>query len=855
MKEFVINEFLSLRFIKNRTIIYVANQAFMNCKYLLFNIELDNIEQYNTYDTIDEAIEFYNRDHERNKQLLDPQTEFWGHCSNLQAWVENDYDTRLLDMNLSFPLLKKLSDVGDKIARRVFKEEIAKRFQHGNFQIKEFLLAENYFSYFTTEELEATFTDNTFADILTLEETQIFSILNHLIKLGIKNAKSILKKEFNRRLIQKDLIEITDVFNKGYIDNLENEDQIEILTSFFKKRNFSKESKNLLFSLMHIKDPHIDVNNIYIKLQTIWSRFSKNEVWELHIFFDEYLERVVYNIVKRSVSKEMVRRAFLKEVKKIIGGRKEANLLMDFLEFFIIHTTQKEIKALFQKDLPQFIQIFYEVAINRLFSGYSDENQWIKPGKIISPLIKQKLCEFVQKKNIEEVLNLYEVSLIDCLTTQDLISVFDYTEINILPFLLEKIKGLTKAEFKYHDFHNGFFLENITDEVSKYIGESIIHLFPDYSLKKHNEPLFCLGFFDDLTQDQLQRVIKNMDIEVTALFMSQLHAYRDIKSGIRAIKRTLEKLDIKINEFHSIGINCVQYKGEFIPVLYNILDLSDKNIDDLNEVQGLFELKELNALILTKNKINYLPEAISIFTSLKALYLDYNELSMLPESIGKLTSLELLNISYNPLKTLPDSIVNLQSLEYFYAQLTHLNTFPKMLTKLTSLKELSLLDNNILMLPEDIGNLGSLREFWFNWEFLTQFPESLKNLKSLQFIRVQYNFTWTTIPEIFTQLPSLRELSFFRSSLKTIPESIGNLTTLKELNLFDNQLEALPESIGNLKSLERLILSFNNITTLPGALLDLPNIKYINLKYNPLEPSTEPLLNILRKKGVYISMD
>ncbi len=50
-----------------------------------------------------------------------PIKEFWGHCSNLQAWAEYGYDTRLLHPNLAFPLLEKLATVGDPIAKKVFK--------------------------------------------------------------------------------------------------------------------------------------------------------------------------------------------------------------------------------------------------------------------------------------------------------------------------------------------------------------------------------------------------------------------------------------------------------------------------------------------------------------------------------------------------------------------------------------------------------------------------------------------------------------------------------------------------------------------------------------------------------------
>ena len=66
---------------------------------------------------------------------ITPKQEFWGHCSNIQAWVECEYDTRLLHSNLSFPLLKALSDAGDQLALIRFKEEIALRLEGGYFPV------------------------------------------------------------------------------------------------------------------------------------------------------------------------------------------------------------------------------------------------------------------------------------------------------------------------------------------------------------------------------------------------------------------------------------------------------------------------------------------------------------------------------------------------------------------------------------------------------------------------------------------------------------------------------------------------------------------------------------------------
>ncbi|GAH27524.1 unnamed protein product, partial [marine sediment metagenome] len=63
--------------------------------------------------------------------LITPEQEFWAHCSNLQTWAEHHYDTRLLHSNISFPLLRRLTEAGDPVAKQFFKDEIAERIKLG----------------------------------------------------------------------------------------------------------------------------------------------------------------------------------------------------------------------------------------------------------------------------------------------------------------------------------------------------------------------------------------------------------------------------------------------------------------------------------------------------------------------------------------------------------------------------------------------------------------------------------------------------------------------------------------------------------------------------------------------------
>jgi len=136
-----------------KTIIYVAGEKFNQCKFLLLNLE--HGKEYEEIESIDDAAKYLSKDMEGNGAEsvgLTPEEEFQGHASNLQAWVENDYNPCILHSNLSFPLLRELIKHKDKKARIAFVEEITYRILNNPF--KAYKILKNDFKYFTYEELK-----------------------------------------------------------------------------------------------------------------------------------------------------------------------------------------------------------------------------------------------------------------------------------------------------------------------------------------------------------------------------------------------------------------------------------------------------------------------------------------------------------------------------------------------------------------------------------------------------------------------------------------------------------------------------------------------------------------------------
>jgi len=160
MVKYSINKFLDLRLENDRTNIYVNNELFLQCKYLLLKIPISEIESFEEISSINEVIDKLDKTLEvsENKDYsISPEIQFWGHCSNLQVWYENNYNSCLMHSNLAFPLLKRLTEVGDIIAKNVFKEEIAKRFEEGQLNVIQCLLYNGYLNYLNEDEKEYIF--------------------------------------------------------------------------------------------------------------------------------------------------------------------------------------------------------------------------------------------------------------------------------------------------------------------------------------------------------------------------------------------------------------------------------------------------------------------------------------------------------------------------------------------------------------------------------------------------------------------------------------------------------------------------------------------------------------------------
>ncbi|MFX1567415.1 MAG: tetratricopeptide repeat protein [Promethearchaeota archaeon] len=202
------NEYITLKLENKRTQIYVKNRPFTQCIRLVLNIPTEQFKDYDKIDSIDEAADVHKRKsihqneiiHEagaRNYNIehnITPEQEFWGHCSNIQTWVEHKYDTRLLHSNLSFPLLRQLYKVGDPMAKRVYREEIAMRLESGSPMVIEYLWRERMLDYLSLDDLAMIIESSSFVENLieNMQNFRTFELIKVILfKLEGESSKDV----------------------------------------------------------------------------------------------------------------------------------------------------------------------------------------------------------------------------------------------------------------------------------------------------------------------------------------------------------------------------------------------------------------------------------------------------------------------------------------------------------------------------------------------------------------------------------------------------------------------------------------------------------------------------------------
>ncbi len=139
MRDFKVNNLITLKFQNHRTNIYIKGQKLNQRKFT----SLKDIGKF------DEVVS------KLNDALAKTPQGFKNQCSNFQRWAENDYNRRILNSFIAFPLLRRLFNLNDSTAIKVYKEEVAMKFLTGNYYYISYMLNNGFLNLLSKEELDA----------------------------------------------------------------------------------------------------------------------------------------------------------------------------------------------------------------------------------------------------------------------------------------------------------------------------------------------------------------------------------------------------------------------------------------------------------------------------------------------------------------------------------------------------------------------------------------------------------------------------------------------------------------------------------------------------------------------------
>eukprot|EP00741_Cyanophora_paradoxa_P021826 tig00000241_g21068.t1 len=114
-------------------------------------------------------------------------------------------------------------------------------------------------------------------------------------------------------------------------------------------------------------------------------------------------------------------------------------------------------------------------------------------------------------------------------------------------------------------------------------------------------------------------------------------------------------------------------------------------------------------LCLAGNALAELPgPELAALANLEALLLSGNRLAALPDELSRLSALRTLDVSHNALEAVPPAIAGLASLQRLYLHGNRLERLPPALGRLAALERLDVSQNRLRALPAELGGLPRL---------------------------------------------------------------------------------------------------------------------------------------------------
>ncbi|MBD3194893.1 MAG: hypothetical protein GF317_07560 [Candidatus Lokiarchaeota archaeon] len=766
IKEFKINEYLTLKLENNQTNIYVNDILFNQCKYLLFNIPIEKISDFDNINSIDEISEYYNQslDRWREKDFsITPETEFLGHCSNLQVWYEYDYNTRLLHSSLSFPLLKRLTEVGDEKAERAFKQEIISRYINGNETVRQFLSYEGYINFLLKKAINGDFKSN--------------EILIEALHMMIKNKEY---KRFMEFIFIDNFREI--LFKSDILDF----DFFDFLILAFPNTPYASD----------------DINYLFEKFE---KQFFKNRKEFLHFILKKRdaqaileLEKIIREKVVITIDISSIFEISACEIRggEVVKLKINASGLGHFIYDFPFSITQlKSLEHLVVMDL---------------------KNKNIP--KEITNLKKLKKLELYGNPKMIS----FPICIIEIETIKEL--VISGVAIRNYPKTFKNFTSLEKLEIKYSDYI--FLPLKFPRQLTKLKNLKNLKLRSYLETRRYeDESFFLTNYFGNLNSLEILNLWDDRIRSLPESFgnLESLKNLSIVSNQLQQLPNSFGKLNNL--RFLSIRSDNLESLPESFGNLKNLRTLKLKIKIFKNIPKSIGNLEKLETLEIESNKLEYIPESMGNLSSIKSITIKGFCQSVIPKSIGNLKSLEKLEMNY--LKNIPKSIGGLCCLKLLKIHKSDLKSLPDSIGDLKKLELLSIQSNQSLYIPSTVEKLHSLDHLKLTLNNQRELPNSIWLLIKLKNLSI-WSKSIKKLPPLIDHLTNLTYLKLETENLETIPNKMKNLRRLKRLYIHSKKIRRLPPIFSQLTSLEFLeIYRCPKLSYLPPNLDIHPSLKKI----------------------------
>lgn len=675
MQEFKINDYISVKLKDGEVNIYVkGKRTYIRCCLIVIEYGRDTT-YYNNFTSIDDiadnlySISGWNS--YRKKKIFTPEELFWGICSNLQVWVEHNYDTRLLHQSVSFSLLRELIKAGDPLAEEVYKKEIIKRIKEGNLNVVHNLFFDvSHFKMLNREDLK----ELGFPSLENLTPDGLIYKIEELMKTIISD---------------KIILYLITIYLDSLLENFKVKDEVYDNDEFFDEVPFYIIYPHLRNNIINIFREVLRKGGLYV-LDKVWNSDTLDiycsghfdhtpDVYELLIDSNtnllEYFIRnwdkqyVDYYIRKSKDFKFRLKKLLLKNHnnQKFLDGFLRLNLYehFSFEELESIFSDEK--LGIFLKVIQYLLKIYVQTSY-KTFITISD--YFSKISDFAHEKFKNRILHLLRLED----LNIFEVLLFlrffECFNEDELRVILDNPKYDFLKKLKIAFIEIVKRKIYLQFFFSQ--TSNLLLTLNKLIDQNLIN-----------------KLYKELPLEQKENLIKEINI-----YVGNPKIKEDLKNKIIEIK----KLITITSEFEYVII-----KNEKFYVNDDKLQILCSDPIKISEIQGLNKLTKLQELEISAGILTI--EGLEKLRNLKRLTLSKNQIFEI-KGLDKLNKLEELDLRSNNIYEIK-GIANLKKLKILKLDNNEIQKI-KGINTLTQLEELHI-DNNKIIEIEGVEKLKKLR--------------------------------------------------------------------------------------------------------------------------------------------------